>query len=140
LEALRYGIIHSMKNKSARGRLDAIFMGDEMYRQFVENLATKERITIAQGNGSKGTSLTGLGFTDVTNFEGCEVTFEYGVPVNVAYGWNIDQMEFRSMQDRLLVTEGPFESEIDKTMRFSIDFFGNLVFRPRYFCKWKNYT
>lgn len=140
VEAMRYGIIKSMKNKSARGRLDAIFLNDEMYRQFVENLAAKEHITVVQGGGQKGTTLTGLGYTDVTNFEGCEVTYEYGMPVNTGYGWNIDQMEFRSMQDRLIVTEGPFEHEADKTVRFSLDFFGNLVFRPRYFVKFKNYT
>lgn len=140
LEAMRFGIIKSMKNKSVRGRLDAISLNDELYRQFVENLSTKERITIVQGGNQKGNTLTGLGFSDVVNFEGCEVTFEYGMPVLTGYGWNIDQMEFRSMQDRLFVSEGPFENEVDKTVRFSIDFFGNLVFRPRYFAKFKNYS
>jgi hypothetical protein len=97
-------------------------------------------IVVQQGNGKSNTTLTGLGYSDVVNYEGCEVTYEYGMPVNTGYGWNIDQMEFRSMQDRLIVPEGPFENEVDKTVRFSLDFFGNLVFRPRYFVKWKNFT
>jgi hypothetical protein len=141
LEATRYGIIHSRKNKSKKGQIDFVLLNDELYRLFVEQLATKERITVVQGGGQSGDTLTGLGFSDVVNYEGCEITAEYGMPSNTGYGFNVDFVELASMQDKLFVTTGPFENENDKSIRFSIDCFGNLKFvSPRYFFKLKNFT
>jgi hypothetical protein len=40
-------------------------------------------------------------------------------------------MELRSMQGQLFVPEGPDYDVASKSWRFSIDFFGNLVFNPR---------
>ena len=138
VEALRFGIVHSRKNKSKKGMLDFVMLNDEMYRLFLMVLDNKERIVIDRGKKSGG--LQTLGFEDVQNFDGCEVTFEYGTPANVGYGWNIDQMELRSLQGQLFVPEGPDYDVASKSWRFSVDFFGNIVFNPRYFAKWKNYT
>lgn len=138
-QQLRYGILKSMKNKSEKGRLNMALLESELFREFSESVATKERIVVQRGN-SDSTSLTGLGFGDVINFEGCEVTTEFGMPLLTGYGFNTNQMELRSMQDRLFVSEGPFRNEESKTTRFSIDFFGNLIHRPRYFVKWYPYT
>ncbi len=140
-EALAYGIINSMKNTSKRGRINMVLLNVELYRQFREKLRGKEQINVTQGGGGRGDSLTGLGFGDVVNFEGAEVSYEYGVPASTGYGFNTQQMELRSMQSQLFDfnTNGEYEST-DKSLRFSIDFFGNMVFRPRYFFKLKNYT
>ncbi len=138
LECLRYGILKSQKNKTNKGRLDVIFLNDELYRQFLAQLDGKQRIVI-QSNTSNSTLLK-LGFTDVQNFDGVDVTYEYGTPVNVGYGLNVDQMELRSMQPQLFVAEGPDYDIASKSWRFSIDFFGNCVWNPRYYVKWKNYS
>jgi hypothetical protein len=135
LEALRFGIIKGKKNKSKRGMLDVIMLNDELYRQFMDKLQTEEQINVTRGNSNKG--LLALGFTDVTNFDGVDVTFEYGIPSTVGYGWSIDNVELCSLQGQLFVPEGPDFDIATQSWRFSIDFFGNLRFKSvRSFTKW----
>ena len=138
VEALRFAIIKSLKNKTTKGKLDVFFLNDELYRQFLSLLETKQRILI-QANESNST-LIKLGFTDVQNFDGVDITYEYGTPANVGYGLNVDQMEVRSMQPQLFVPDGPDYDIASKSWRFSIDFFGNCVWNPRYQVKLFNYT
>jgi hypothetical protein len=117
-----------------------VLLNDELYRQFAEKVRGKERITIVQGGGAGASTLTKLGFGDVINYEGAEVTYEYGVPVATGYGFNIARMLLASMQPTLFDTQGPIENEVDKTLRWSIDFMGNLRFHsPRNFFKLFNY-
>ena len=136
IEATRYGILKSQKNKTTKGKLDTIFYNDELYRLFLAQLDAKQRVLI-QSNASNST-LIKLGFTDVQNFDGVDLTYEYGTPVNVGYGFNVDQMELRSMQGQMFVPEGPDYDQAGKSWRFSIDFYGNCVWNPRYFLKFLN--
>lgn len=138
VEALRFAIIKSLKNKTLKGKLDVFFLNDELYRQFLSLLDSKQRILI-QSNESNST-LIKLGFTDVQNFDGVDITYEYGTPVNVGYGINVDQMEVRSMQPQLFVPDGPDYDIASKSWRFSIDFFGNTVWNPRYQVKLNAYS
>lgn len=138
LEALTYGIIKGQRNKSKKGSIDAIFFEGELYRQFINRLAEKQRINI-QSNSSNSTMIK-LGFTDVQNYDGVDVTWEYGIPPTVGYGINFDSLELRSMQGQLFVPEGPDYDIASKSWRFSIDMFGNLVGDPRSSLKFDNYT
>jgi hypothetical protein len=135
IEALRYGIIHSRKNKTAKGMLDFIMLNDEMFRQFEMAQDPKERIMVDSKEGLKA-----FGFEDIIRINGCDVTYEYGTPVATGYGWNIDQMELRSLQPQLFVPEGPDYDIASKSWRFSVDMFGNMIFNPRYFLKLFNYS
>lgn len=136
-EITRYGIINTRKNKSKRGMLDTILYDSIYYRQFVESLDSKERITVQRGEKN---SLVTLGFNDVVNFEGCELTYEFGMPASTGYGFNTNFMMLRSLQGQLFVPEGPDFDIGTQSYRFSIDFYGNLRFRsPRYFLKIANY-
>lgn len=132
LEITRYGLINSQKNRSKRGQIDMILYDSMYYRQFLELLSAKERIVIQTNNKN---TLRGLGFDDVVNFDGAEVTYEYGVLPKTGYGFNTQQMEIRSLQKQLFVPEGPDYDIASQSWRFSIDFYGNMVFRPRYFLK-----
>lgn len=140
-EALNFAIIHTAKNKSKKGRANIVLITNEMYRQFRDKIRGREQINVTQGGGGKGNSLTGLGFGEVINYEGAEVSFEFNVPADTGYGFNTAHMELRSMQDTLFDfnTKGRYEPG-DKTWRFSMDFFGNMCFNPRYFFKLKNIT
>lgn len=138
VEAVRWGIIKSQKNKTTKGKLDMVMFNDELYRLFLGKLDDKERIVV-QSNASNST-LIKLGFTDVTNFDGVDLTYEYGTPANLGYGLNIDQMELRSMQGQLFVPEGPDYDIAGKSYRFGIDMYGNCVWNPRYQLKFKNYS
>ena len=138
VEAMRFAIIHTMKNKAKEGMLDLIMLDPELYRQWLELLDDKERI-IVKGSTSNS-NLVKLGFTDVQNFDGVDVTYEYGVPSAVGYGFNTSQMEVRSMQGQLFAPEGPDYDIAAKSWRYSIDYYGNAVFNPRYFCRFGAYT
>ncbi len=137
-EVLRFAIIKSQKNKTNKGKLDCFMLNDELYRQFLDFQDTKMRIN-ATHNASNST-LVKLGFTDVFNYDGVDITYEYGTPGDTGYGLNIDQMEVRSMQPQLFVADGPEYDIGSKAWRFSIDMFGNTVWNPRYQVKLKNFT
>lgn len=132
-EIMRFGIIHSKKNKTMQGQNDLITLDAEFYRLFEEFQATKERIVIDRGTRKDG--LLSIGFTDVINFEGSEVTYEYGMPANTAYGWNTEKMKLNSLQDKLFVPTGPDYSPTAQGWLFSCDYYGNMWFNPRYFWK-----
>lgn len=135
IPSLRFGIIKGKKNKSKRGQLDLILLNDELYRPFLERLQLEEHLHVQPNNGSSG--LWKLGFTDLQNFDGVDVTYEYGVPANVGYGWCMNLVELCSLQSDLFIPEGPDFDISSQSWRFSIDFLGNLKFEAiRNFLKW----
>lgn len=138
VEAVSFGIIKSKKSKSAKGQLDVIFVDDEMFRQYLAVQRTKERIEVARG-GDKS-PLVALGFSDVINQDGTDITWEYGITQGAGYGFNCDMMELRSQQAQVFVPEGPDQDISTKSWRFSVDFFGNVVWNPKFFVKWVNIT
>lgn len=140
-QAVRYAIIKARKNKSRQGQIDAVFLNEELYRLWIERQSQKERLVVNQGGGGDGRTLTSMGYGDTFNFEGAEITWEFGTPVNTGYGINADYIELASMQGRLFQPNGPYEHQVDKTIRYDIDFFGNLRFdSPKFFFKLFNYS
>jgi hypothetical protein len=133
-EIVRYGIIHSGKNTSLKGMMDMILMDREMYRLFLDNQTTKERIIISAG--AKKGGLVSLGFGDTFNYDGVDITQEYGIPANTAYGWNMSKIDLNSLQPTLFDVTGPLIDVTTQSDLFSIDFYGNLRFEsPRNFLK-----
>ena len=137
LEAISFAIIKGKKSPSAKGQLDLFLLNDEAYRQYLPRLRSKERIVVNNNNSE----LLALGFGDVVQQDGKDITWEYGLPSGViGYGLNLDQMELRSQQAQVWVPEGPSFDDATKTWRWSIDFFGNIVWNPKYFVKLVNVT
>lgn len=136
-KALRRGIMWSQRNKSASGRLDTILLEQEMFYDLANVFAAKEKVHVTR---NEAVSLVSLGFTDVLNLDGVEISWEYGMPASTGYGFNCNQMGLRSWQDQLFVPEGPDYDIAAKAWRFSVDFFGNAFFKPRYFVKWYPYA
>jgi len=132
IDAMRYGIIKSQKNKSKRGQLDMIILPGELYRQALSKNHSLQQINVNRGQDSE---LVSLGFKDVFNLDGVDITWEYGVPNNIGYGFNIDEMELQSLQGQLFVPEGPDWDIASQSYRFSVDFYGNLRCNPRHFVK-----
>ena len=135
VEALRYGIAFQSKNVADReDALDLIIMPTNLLRQYQNALDTKERAVITRGDGRSG--LYRLGWGDTINFEGVDVTSEYGTPTNKAYGWSFGNTLLASWQDRLFKS---LQKDWDPTTlawRFVILFFGNFFFTtPRFFLK-----
>lgn len=137
-EALIYGIIKSRRNKSKRGYLDMIILDNELFRQFRDKVESNERLVV---NRNEKQGLVSLGFTDVVNYEGVDISYEYGIPNNVGYGLCTECMELCSLQPQLFVPEGPDFDISTQSYRFSIDFFGNMkTASPRNFVKWMSVT
>jgi len=128
-EVLRYAIIKSQKNKSRKGQADLCLMEGTMYEQLLNILDSKERF-IARPGRVEG-SLAKLGFSDSFSRDGVEVSWEYGIPSDTAYGFNVDEMELCSLQSQLFVPEGPDFAIETQSYRYSLDFFGQLKCNPR---------
>lgn len=124
-EALRYGLIKTRKNRNS-GMVDLILLNDELYRQFLDKVSPKERLNIRKGD--KPGSLYALGFEDTFNFDGCEVSYEYGVPATEGYGFPLDKMELKSLADKLFNAKGPDYDIASQSYRFAISMYGNLQF------------
>lgn len=138
LEALRYGIINSRKNKSKKSMLDLIALETEMFRLFQDKAQTEEQLFVTRGDDQ---GLYKLGFKDVVNFDGVDVTSEYGIPRYTGYGWNIDAVELCSLLDVLIKSRGPDYDIAADAWRLAVFIMGNLKFNNiRQFVKWKNIT
>lgn len=131
-EAIAFMVIFCGKNKSMDSRLDLIILENNLYRQLISALDANERTTVKRGDGKNG--VYSLGFTDVVNLNGVDVTYEFGVPPTKGYAFNIDKMELMSQQSQLFIPEGPTWVPGSQAWVYSIDFYGNLKFEsPRYF-------
>lgn len=128
-QVLRYAGIQARKNKSKRGMLDLFVITRTMYEEFLGLIDSKERF-ISRPGRQEG-SLAKLGFTDTVNWDGIDVTSEFGIPDDSGYGINVDSLELRSMQSQLFVPTGPDYDVASKSYRFDVDFMGNLVMNPR---------
>lgn len=128
LTVMRAGILASQRNSYMDGQMDTIFLERSLYRQALEKMAANERIIVDRGQKS---ALVELGFRDVFNLDGVDVTWEYGVPANVGYGLNFEMVETRSLQDALIDNDGPDYDVASKTWRFSLDSFLNTIWNPR---------
>lgn len=133
-EALRFGIIHGQRNSMANGQMTNVFLDRGLYFQFLNLIDNKEQIRIQRG---EDWSLTKLGFKNVVGFDGIEVSWETGIPANVGYGFNYNDIELRCMEDTIFKSEGPFYDEHTQNMNAVVYTLSNLKFSsPRNITKW----
>ncbi len=125
-DAVRYALTHCNVRKSRAGKPDLVLVGPEMFRQLKGVLDDKERINVENNY-----SLVKLGFTDVIQIDGCDVTYEYGLAADTGYVFNTNQMELRSRQGQLFNSSAPTWNNATQTWEFLIDFYGNARFNPR---------
>lgn len=131
-EALRFGLIHAQRNSSMEGQITNIWLGRSLFQAFLNYQSSKEEIVVESSY-----SLKALGFRQVLNFDGVEVSWEAGVPSNTGYGINYNNVEVRSMFGDLLMPEGP-EYDLDsQSWKAVVSSLSNLKFKsPRRFVKW----
>lgn len=135
IEAMRYGIINAERNADM---LDVILLQKELYRQFLDSIDEKERIAVHRSK--EKSSLVSLGFNDVQQLDGVDVTWEHGVPSGVGYGLCLEYAELCSLQDRLFSPEIKDFDISGMSFRFAVDFYGNLKFNPRCHVKFEAAT
>jgi hypothetical protein len=136
VQALRKGITKSQKSASQDGKLDLIFLQDELFEEFKNSQQGNQQMQFQWGDK---VGLYSLGFTDVLNFDGVDVTTEFDLPASTGYGFNTEQMEMNCLNGRLIEPDGPTWDPVTRSWLFSLSFFGNCKFTPKFFVKWKNY-
>lgn len=142
VEALRWGLIHTMRNDNAMDtEVQTVLLTRESFYDFANLIDDKERILI-----SSELSLRSLGFRNTINFDGVEISWENGVPgadaasvVINGYGFNVNCIELKSMEDGMLLrTEGPVYDIDDQAYKAVVSTLSNLKFKsPRNFAVWK---
>jgi len=130
-EAMRYAIINAQRNTSKNGQITNILLSRDLYMGLLNIIDDKERIQI-----SSEQSLRALGFKNVLNFDGIEVSWEAAIASGVGYGINYDNMELKSMDESLLRSEGPEYDIHSQSFNAVVSTLSNLKFSsPRNFFK-----
>jgi hypothetical protein len=104
VEALRYAIIHSQRNSSKDGQITNAVLSRDLYYGLLNRVDNAEQINIMR-NQENG--LVALGFKNVINFDGIDVSWEAAVPTAVGYGYNLQSIRLNSMDESLFRSEGP---------------------------------
>lgn len=135
-DALAYGIFHAQKNKDADATLDIVLLAKDLYLRFKNKLRLKENIQVTPREGSSGAYK--LGFTNMQNFDGVDVTSDHDVPAGVGYGLCTNMIEICMLSDSIFETGGPVFNEETQAWRNWIAFYGNMRYKSvRNFVKWK---
>lgn len=130
-EAMRYAIIHSQRNSSIDGQVTNIMLARNYYMDLLNLWDNKEQIQVTSENG-----LRALGFKNVVVFDGVEVSWETGVPLNTGYGLNFNNIELRCMYERLFESEGPEYDMHTQSYNSVVKTLSNFKFKsPRGFFK-----
>lgn len=129
--ATRFAITAMNRYGSDKGGLKTILFNSDLFRRLKDQIGALEKIEVTAPFG-----LRQLGFRDVIQLDGVDLTTEFGVPSAVGYGYNIKQVRMRSCQPRLFVTEGPWYEKVQRAHIVNVDFMGQIQFNaPRYFTK-----
>lgn len=132
LKATRYLITHMQRyNFGPDDSVTKVMLDRDLYRQFLDKQDSKEHAYVESNY-----SLRAMGFEDVFQQDGCEITWEWGVPSGVGYGFNIKNMELRSMQDRLWEISDIEFARLNNMYYVVGDFHGQMKFgSPNRFAK-----
>lgn len=132
-EAMRYAIIHGQRNATLDGQITNVIVDRNLYNDFLNLIDAKEQIRISRG---EPTGLVALGFKNVVEFDGVQVSWDVAVPTNVGYGLNWRNIELLSMHPQLFVPEGPFYDEYTQTHNAVLSTLSNFRMKsPRNFFK-----
>ena len=136
LDAMRYLIIHSQRNSSIDGQITNIFLNRDGYRVAITKAQSEEQIFRTPGDGAEASGLVALGFKNVFNFDGVDVSWETGVPASdpantsrtmYGYGFNYRTVELRCMEDTIFKSEMQYDidTQADKAVVYTLS---NLKF------------
>lgn len=131
LKATRYGVTHMQRYDSGMTAVKKVFLDRGLYRSFLDKQDSKEHAWVENKY-----SLRAFGFESTFMQDGVEVTWEWGVPGAVGYGFNIENMELLSWQDDLFDTRGPTFESLNNAWHVIVDFLGQLrIDTPKNFMK-----
>lgn len=139
-EVLSAGFIHHQNQYGKNGQLDVVIMDPQMYEQFLQNIRVKERIDTSRGGSNS--LLVSLGFGNVVNWDGVDVTSDADattVGTGRAYGINFDGLTLRCLTDQLFETKEDYDL-LNLSDNFALVMLGNLQGNPQSTVYWRNIT
>lgn len=130
--AMRTGILRTQRNSAAESQISNVFLAPDLYQTFQNYWESKQRLI----PNASPTSLLKLGFTNVLNFDGVEVSLDHAIDNGVGYGFNPRNIELRCMYDKMYKFVGPIVDETASQYNFVLSNLSNLKFKsPRLFFK-----
>ena len=129
LDATRYGLMKARRNDDVDNMISVVIHEQEMFRNFVTLFQTEERLNIIKGREGGSSGLVKLGFGDILNFDGTDITWEFGCPSNVGYGWCMGALELACLGEELVDVQGPSFDPASQTERFWVAMPMNLKFK-----------
>lgn len=139
IAAMRYALYACMRNTGSLRDI-AFILDGSMHREFKDEMQLKERIIV--NRNAEQSNLVALGFASL-DFDGYEVTWEYGVPRSttaqdnrVGYLLNFAKLELCSLYPQVFQPHGPEWSIERLAYQILIAIFGNFrTTSPRYHAK-----
>lgn len=104
------------------GRLDALLLAPNLMAAHQNHMRSRSRITVPHKEAND------LGFPGALNQDGIALDYDFDVPVNEGYGWNVDEIELMCMYGQMFMPRGPDFEPRTQTYLFAIGFFGNMKF------------
>jgi len=150
-DVVRFGLTHAGRN-AAKNQLNLVLMDRTLYLQFKNQmLASSERVNITSETG-----LRAFGFKDVFDFDGVEISHEYGIPTTTvnraaaadvtslsAYGFSTKNIEILSRFGGIsepMPANGEYDKET-QAYAYCLEALLQLKFAsPRNFVKWSAYS
>lgn len=109
--------------------VDLLLLHPELLRKAKDSMIGIQTFEVTQNS-----SLTKLGHKTL-QYNGIEMATEYGVPSDVGYALNFEQMELRSLQNGLLGTMNDEDITIASQLK-ALDFYGQFImWAPSFFGK-----
>lgn len=121
LNILRNAVLWASKNSRGEGKPTLFVTTQDYMSKLFALLEARERLSIQ----SATPKLAKFGFNTITYY-GLECVDDYWCPAATGHGLNMDALELHSMQPDVFSPLEKKDSEIDKTTRFGMDFFGQL--------------
>lgn len=142
-QCLRWALTQTKRNSTKDGSINTVLVSRDWFVDFKNLVAAKEQIY----NKGRPDSLKGLGFEDVIIFDGTEIAADFACQTDVAYGYNIQNIELRCMEKSLIVVDsdkeggGLFYDPLTQSWMAIVETLSNLKFKsPRNFFKIANLT
>lgn len=127
-EVLRFCIINAARNATLDEQITQVLLDRSLYQSLVRQFAGKEKLNITKGEGPA--TLSSIGFKNVLNFDGVEVTWDAAVPSNRGYGFNINGIDLKSMEDEGLFHLDEVEYDMtDQGFRVALSTLSNMRFK-----------
>lgn len=126
---IRKGVIWLSLLGGKSGSPDLFLTNGSWYAEYLDQQSGKQRIIVPHKESAD------LGFPNTVNQEGIGIYRDFDVTPGTGYFLNFDKMTLSSLSDQLFFRSGPEWSIETQSWLFSIGFFGNMKFQPKFFGK-----